>query len=71
MCYHNHIGTNFTFLQTGDDIKSDFEEYISASYLNITRYFLYELCYDSVWTLAFALNGTLNGTVKLIINIYV
>jgi len=56
-------------MQTGEEVRNEYEKYLRASYLNLTELFLYELCYDTIWTLARALNKTIYG--KFNISIYI
>ena len=53
--------THTFVLQTGADIRSAYEDYLNASLLNITERYIYQLCYDTVWTLVKALNHTMTG----------
>ena len=48
-------------LQNGTVIEEHYEEYLKASTLNITSLNFYQQCYDATWTMARALNSTLNG----------
>ena len=48
-------------LQTGDQMRKMYYSYLAASRLNVSEVFLYQLCYDAIWTLARALNDTING----------
>ena len=49
---------------SGSEVKTAYEMYLNASLLNVTEHFLYQLCYDTVWILANALNNTLTGYQK-------
>ena len=42
-------------------MRKMYYSYLAASRLNVSEVFLYQLCYDAIWTLARALNDTING----------
>ena len=52
-----------TYIQTGAEYKHEYEEKLDIPPLYYPTNEYAQQCYDATWTLAYALNKTLNGMV--------
>ena len=53
------------FLQTGAEFFAEERKFIGKPPLNITQFQYSQYCHDATWTLAYALNKTLNSEVLI------
>ena len=57
------IATNFVLLQTGGQYLDEEQSHLGVPPLYLEQFNYSQYCYDATWTLAYALNQTINGNV--------
>ena len=53
----------FSLLQTGGQYFDEEQHHLGVPPLNLTQFEYAQYCYDATWTLAYALNQSINGNV--------
>ena len=53
----------FSLLQTGGQYFDEEQRHLGVPPLNLTQFEYAQYCYDATWTLAYALNQSINGNV--------
>ena len=57
---------HFVLLQTGGQYFDEEQRHLGVLPLNLTQLEYPQYCYDATWTLAYALNQTINGNIHTV-----